>query len=405
MVGLEGPFTRRVHNPPPWNVKSVHPIHLFRTNKGRSLSFARLDTTPAEGHPGGGLPYFLVLEIAKILTGNTTGVLVRQGGPGAPVPHASNVATNCLNANPTDTLQPGSYYYFVEERKTDGVISYSGDYELVADFRHWTMPAQLPPYWKLKRSETPTDTFVHSSTADYVKMKDVRCLITGAQSHLHASPLLPQVEKEWLEANVHQLGSVGNDIVDTPANLITLRADLNSHSFDKGEFVIVPVNEERTLFVIRGNSADILETHGAVVALPERVLDTLLYARLALNAFEATKLQRGWGESESGSGESESGSRKSRTRSRTSDAGTASEDPRPRKKQKQKSKAGDDEGSNGGNGGTRWSSSAGPTTPPSAFIQYVEQEREPWLMEKIDGWKQRVTGVEIEVVEVVNPVV
>ncbi|KAJ7047053.1 hypothetical protein C8F04DRAFT_1062577 [Mycena alexandri] len=427
MAGLAGPFAHRVHNPPRLETKTLYPILLFSGHGGLSRNFARLDTTPVDGHPTGGLPYFLVLEIAQILTGNTTGVFVRQGGSGALLPQPKDVADNFLRAELTNTVLPGSYYFFVAETKPGGAISYKDDYKLTADFRHWKMPAELPAWWKLKRSTDTTDTVVYTNTrtwdkvADYVKLTDGRCLVTGAETHLHASYLLPHAEKDWLAANLHHLKPlVGNEIIDAPPNLITLRADLNSHSFDKGEFVIVPCNEEPTLYVIRGNSSDIVAAHGAVVTLPERVLEALMYARLALNVFEMSKLQRG-------SSESDSGSRKSK-RSNPSDSGPPSES-LTKKARTRKSNAGD-HGSNAGNGGNgaqqedamdenarkstdapeddgRSSSSslswsARPTTPPSVFTQYVRQECEPPLREKIHGWKERLSDDTIEVVEAVG---
>ncbi|KAJ7746698.1 hypothetical protein B0H16DRAFT_1726420 [Mycena metata] len=175
-----------------------------------------------------------------ILTGNTTGVFVRQAATDGAVPQASDVLTKRLNAQPKDTLHPGNYYYFIKENNT-----YHADYKILKDFRSWTMPPQLPDYWEFQWVGPPTE---HESTdfylnlcglkpnAAYVKSYDRRCLVIGIKSCLHASHLVPHSELKWFTANIKRIPDIGGvNTLDGAQNLITLRADLNSQSFDKGE--------------------------------------------------------------------------------------------------------------------------------------------------------------------------
>lgn len=74
--------------------------------------------------------------------------------------------------------------------------------------------------------------------------------------------------------------------VDTPTNIISLRADLNGESFDRGAFVIVPYGDESVMFVTQGKAADLAsDYHGRAVTLPDRVARLYLYIRFVWNIF------------------------------------------------------------------------------------------------------------------------
>ncbi|KAJ7750289.1 hypothetical protein B0H16DRAFT_858384 [Mycena metata] len=250
-------------------------------------SFAIFRLSPLPGIEHGGLPFFLVLESAKILANNKPGALVRTV-PGKVV-STEDVEHECLQ--PTDicaTLVAGDYWYFVKEGN-----GYSTAWNPLESFRQWTMPPELPSYWTLNppKEIECLDSYLSlragAEVEGYVTVHDRRCLITGSRTRLQASPLIPAAKTDWYQRNAKMFPNVPG--TGGAANFITLRFDLNADSFEEGDFVIVPFDKAQApvIFFIHGGSFDAINVaHGKIVDLPARIDLHLLYVRLAINVFE-----------------------------------------------------------------------------------------------------------------------
>ncbi|KAJ7027848.1 hypothetical protein C8F04DRAFT_1237829 [Mycena alexandri] len=420
MISLAGPFPDRVHRPAPVEGPNTRSILVFQRLETLAVDFLRIDTTPVEGRPEGGLPYFLVLEMAQILTGNSTGVLFRHDYERyeRAALRLEDMGNLCLTARLHDTVLPGTYFYYAREELPDGTFKYRNDYKVLPDFRSWQMPSlqRRPSWWKTTGPDPVQPVYADHQTWKHI---DKCCLITGATRHLQTAHVLPEVERPWLQSNILVMRDIGVQIISSPSNTITLRADLNAHSFDKGEFVIVPCKGRWTLYVIRGNCPDILVAHGAAVDVPGRVIEDLMYARLAFNTFEMSKLQRS-APTASDSASQESGKTKKKRPT------TPSNDPDPGEPPAKKAKStpsqrgagsrgaqqedamdeedtmdedaapNDDEGAAPNDDDAPSSSSSsslpglagGPTTPPSVLTQFFRQQCPPPGTEKVSRWQE-----------------
>ncbi|KAJ7038738.1 hypothetical protein C8F04DRAFT_912053, partial [Mycena alexandri] len=234
-----------------------------------------------------GLPHCVVADAAQILAANKPGVLVRVTDARLIAPLIREVPRLAIvPSNDAQALLSGRYFYFVEKPNGDG---YPDQYNTLQKFAQWTPPLALPAHWTLDNrppENYPTSLF-GTAAANYSKVKDGECLLTGASSRLDSSHLIPNSEYDWFEANGMLTGPGTKEVISGPPNLISLRADLNGPSFDQGEFVIVPVEGKAVCFFIKGNSRDVTkQAHARVVPLPGRIDLVNLYIRFAWNIFK-----------------------------------------------------------------------------------------------------------------------
>ena len=132
------------------------------------------------------------------------------------------------------TFLPAGLYYF-HVPSTDG--NDQDPYPIVPNFRSWIFPhSQVPVEWH-QAAET------HMERCS-ISTGEGRCRLTNFRRGVQSSHVIPSMEKSWFVDNaMDQYGALGGrtgqDIVDTPVNLIRLRADVH-HLWDQRDFSIVP---------------------------------------------------------------------------------------------------------------------------------------------------------------------
>ncbi|KAJ7774956.1 hypothetical protein B0H16DRAFT_81070 [Mycena metata] len=117
----------------------------------------------------------------------------------------------------------------------------------------------------------------------------------GVTHRLESAHLVPAAENTWFEQHAFHVtdprhGSIGLDGV---TNRITVRADLNKSSFDEGDWVLFPYEQQWVCWFVKDRSNDLAyHAHGRVVDLPDRVNHHYLHTRFSWNLFRRVFLSK-----------------------------------------------------------------------------------------------------------------
>ncbi|KAJ6561487.1 hypothetical protein DFH09DRAFT_1316065 [Mycena vulgaris] len=240
------------------------------------VQFSALSSKPDSGVVG--VPLGVVLDACFILAGNQQGQLLLVASP------HHRVADSDLDG----LLQPGAYQFVVTQE--GGELDY--DYHLCASFSDWVPPLTIPDRWKGDDAtddvQTPFAELTDVSQA--VKAADsVRCIITGAETGLQASHLVPRSEHLWFKTHYLVWNSYdGLPITDLNSvyNQVALRADLSSEGLDRGHFLFAPYAHGVAAVFVQHTARDLAhEYHLTEVNFPTRIRRCYLFARFAWNIF------------------------------------------------------------------------------------------------------------------------
>ncbi|KAJ6594531.1 hypothetical protein B0H19DRAFT_1095893 [Mycena capillaripes] len=224
-----------------------------------------------------GVPFTVVLDACKILANNEAGTLHCRGSPDI-----------LVAPNDTSLLPPGNYTYHT----SNDVIFYP----IVLSFRAWDAPESLPPHW-VQPQMGVTASFKAAADSDIsvaIKRDDDVCAVTGNSTRLQSCHLVPSAESPWWEERGMDGRTKGED-VDSPSNIMTMRADLNAPGMDQGNFVLVPFGSIAVCICINDKIPDFAaEHHLRTVRIPLRINPLNVFVRFAWGIFRSghTTLQR-----------------------------------------------------------------------------------------------------------------
>ncbi|KAJ6486255.1 hypothetical protein C8R47DRAFT_1129690 [Mycena vitilis] len=216
-----------------------------------------------------------VLDACLVIANHEPGFLCAYGSTSTRVPDADR---NVL-------LRPGEYQYYT------GTLMYP----ICTGFDNWCPPEVLPLHWsdvRLAGTFEDTEVTVNDSSwtviSQAIKTRDPGCVITGERSRINSSHLVPSSARDWY--NLHRLHTPAGDLythVNSPNNVITLRADLNALAFNQGQFFLIPFNSEMISIMVTMAVPDLAyEYHFRRAAVPARIRRLYLYCRFAWNVFK-----------------------------------------------------------------------------------------------------------------------
>ena len=201
---------------------SSSPIHRITIkHPGYSGSNTILTLSACDGTNGGGRAHYATtLSACAIIANNCSGGWLSSSRTGQQrtYPDADGL------------IPPGTYFFHVD------VEPDSPPYPVVPNFRAWSFPHdEVPQLWRQA---------AQSATMAGPRMAVETCRLTNMRLACETSHIVPVAEKSWFADNeMDQYGELGGrtgqDVADSPANLLRLRRDLHS-LWDNLFFSIVP---------------------------------------------------------------------------------------------------------------------------------------------------------------------
>ncbi|KAJ6452292.1 hypothetical protein C8R45DRAFT_1041174 [Mycena sanguinolenta] len=272
------------------SVLIFHPAQHFPI-----LAFPVFPSSPENGFMG--FPLGTILDACYAVAFNRRGRLFEKDSL-ALVADESSV----LDSSPDHLLVAGGYTYYPLGANGEQ----EEDYELCIQFKNYVPPAEIPLRWEGavidgERSHkylAIAKNISEDSTA--VKaLDDFKCILTGAVESLSSSHLVPRSESKWWKAHQEVMQSyspnrVASGDLNSIYNQISFRLDLGAHSFDHGNFLLVPYGGKSVVLVIDAASQTFAyDYHLREVNFPDRIPRPYLFLRFVWNVLRhnATRLE------------------------------------------------------------------------------------------------------------------
>ncbi|KAJ7698680.1 hypothetical protein B0H17DRAFT_1196776 [Mycena rosella] len=254
-------------------VDIYHPLSL-RT------PFLSLQTSPiAPQSTVHGIPLGIVLDACFVLASNRRGQLRALDPPHEPF----------TIEDPDVLLEKGGYIFVV--LSDEG--SWDSNYSLCPSFEEWDAPVVIPSRWEGPRLTPVASTSGISAPSDVsmaVRTEDRVCIISGAETGLQASHIIPKGEKEWFRDQYRtMLGYGARNLRDINSvhNEVALRADLNGQGLDHGHFVFAPYGKNTVAIFPCLTARDLAyQFHLKIVNIPSRIVPGFLFIRFAWAVFK-----------------------------------------------------------------------------------------------------------------------
>ncbi|KAJ7094721.1 hypothetical protein B0H15DRAFT_1020495 [Mycena belliarum] len=203
-------------------------------------------------------------------------------------------------------LRPGFYRFFRNAKNREAEVN------VCRSFRDWRWPDVIPLHWRRLNKAIVDRSAAWSEISKRVKFEDQECPFTKQTSGRESCHLIPKAEEYWYME--HALGVRAGDPqanINSPNNIMGLRADWNKQGFDAGNFVFVPALSELDMdsypydpsdedppdlpapldppfmiFFLNLQSPDLTHSHHMrALPLPKRIPGEYVYARFAYNVF------------------------------------------------------------------------------------------------------------------------
>jgi hypothetical protein len=175
------------HQDDPFGPPSIQPAMVRFSHPENNIAFVSLpayDPTGIEGQYGIHLRTALVA--CQIIAFNKPGYLtaVRE-----------RTGDRITGLGDLDHVIPaGTYYYHLEVQEPNRL------YPICRDFRRWPFPHELPQEWMAPDDVPPNDIVpgTWSVVSDRVKVRDKKCLVTGARDSLTTAHVVPRAQEAWV---------------------------------------------------------------------------------------------------------------------------------------------------------------------------------------------------------------